>query len=55
MAPSKIDSLNFGSSYLNYIYSINFLIKTWKSNDFQITLGKKFPRKFWNFVSKFCS
>jgi hypothetical protein len=30
IAPSKIDSLNFGNSYLNYTYSINCLIKTQK-------------------------
>jgi hypothetical protein len=45
MAPSKIDSLNFGNSQLNYTYSINCLIKTLKYNDFQITLEKKNPKK----------
>jgi hypothetical protein len=28
IVPSKIDSLNFGNSQLNYTYSANFLIKT---------------------------
>ncbi len=56
MPPSKIDSLNFGNSQLNYIYSIDYLIKNSKQNDFQITFQeKKLLRKFSNHVSNLCS
>jgi hypothetical protein len=47
IAPSNISSLNFGNSYLNYIYSINCLIKNLKYNDFKITLRNNSQKNSW--------
>ncbi len=46
MAPFRINSLDFGNSYLNCTYSIKFLIKIKKQDDFKILQEKNSQENF---------
>jgi hypothetical protein len=53
MAFLEINNFDFGNSLLNYIYSINYLIKN-NLNDFQITFRKNSLKNYHLIMFKIC-